>query len=94
MQADYHNRIDCLWVTAAGEASQVVGDMRCNTFRNSTHIITDTPMRNVCQNYWHIKKIMVTPYVPNPLEERNPRAYLHLPYRPLADRQTLVSNAF
>ncbi len=68
--------------------------MRCNTFRNSTHIITDTPMRNVCQNYWHIKKIMVTPYVPNPLEERNPRAYLHLPYRPLADRQTLVSNAF
>ena len=73
-----------------GSAAPIVRQMKCSTFHNAISIIVDTPMRNVCDDFWKMQKILVTPYVPNPLEAKNPRAYLHLPYRPLADRITLV----
>ena len=65
--------------------------MKCISFRNAIHIIVDTPMRNVCEGFWLIKKILVTPYVPNPLDVNNPEAYLQQPYVPLAQRANMVS---
>ena len=66
--------------------------MKCISFRNAIHIIVDTPMRNVCEGFWLIKKILVTPYVPNPLDMNHPEAYLQQPYVPLGQRANMVSS--
>ena len=66
--------------------------MKCETFRNAIHMIVDTPMRNVCKGFHNLTKILVTPYVPNPLDMNNPDAYLQLPSVPLRNRTTFVSN--
>ena len=47
-------------------------------------------MRNICEQFWLMRKIIVTPYVPSPLEVKNPRAYLHLPYKSLDERPIMV----
>lgn len=82
---------DRMYMSCAGRAARPVQNMKCVSFRNAIHMIVDTPMRNVCEGFRLIKKILVTPYVPNPLDMKNPEAYLQLPYVPLAQRTNFVS---
>ena len=50
---------------AAGKSARPYGDLKCVTFRNATHLIVDTPMRNVCDRarggMWPMNKLMITP---------------------------------
>jgi hypothetical protein len=49
-------------------------------------------MRNICDEFWNISKLLITPYVPNPLDEASPEAYLRLPLVPIAERTVLAYN--
>lgn len=79
-------------VLSAGKAADPVHNLKCITFRNAIHMIVDTPMRNICKGFWLIKKILVTPYAPNPLDIKDPELYLRLPFVPADKRPLLVGS--
>ena len=59
------------------------------------HVIMDTPMRNVCfhpNSFWNFKKLLITPYVPSPLDLEDPEAYMKLPFVPRKKRPRLVNS--
>ena len=48
-----------------GSATEKIKEKLCGSFAMSTMIIHNRPMRNICQNYLQMQRLIVAPYVPN-----------------------------
>lgn len=47
------------WLCTAGKAAYTMKSLKCSLV-NSTHVVVDTAMRNVCQQFWSISKLLIT----------------------------------
>ena len=80
-------------VSSAGKAQPEVQAMKCSTFKNAINIIVDTPMKNICKEFWSFKKLLIAPYVPIILNRSNPEANLYQKFRPAEVRPIMVSRS-
>ena len=75
---------------ASGDAAPLFRSMQCNELRKSTQLIVDYGMRTHCEAYWEMRKLIITPNVPNYVDINKPWDTFTRPFVPLANRNMLV----
>ena len=75
---------------ASGDAAPIFRSMQCNELRKSTQLIVDYGMRTHCDAYWEMRKLVITPNVPNIINISSPLDTFSRPFVPLAQRNTLM----
>ena len=78
-------------ILSAGRARAPILGMKCTFFRKAIHLVAAKAMRNTCEAFWLIKRIIVTPYAPNLLEAKKPEAPMQQEFKSAEERPLLVS---
>ncbi len=59
VQSTSVNNAGTLMLALAGKSAYAMKTLKCSLVK-SIHIVVDTAMRNICDEFWNISKLLIT----------------------------------